>query len=107
MGYAFLVRDADPQARELLDDVFSAETVEAMQEGFASLTAEMEWRREEHERAEAEAMRQARKSGARDRPRPTKRVNEDALQAAIDAWADTGTAVTYELWTGDQDEEPV
>lgn len=81
------MRDADGRARELLDALFASESEEDMRRGFEDLSAEMKWRRDEHERAEAEAMKRARKGGrSGSRPRPTRRVSQTALEEAAAVW---------------------
>jgi hypothetical protein len=82
------MRDADGRARELLETLFASESEEDLRLGFDDLSSEMRWRREEHERMEAEAMKQARKGrgGSRSRPRPTRRVSQSALEEAAAVW---------------------
>lgn len=81
------MRDADGQARELLDALFASETEEDMRRGFEDLGAEMKWRRDEHARMEAEATKRARKGGGGgSRPRPNRRVSQTALEEAAAVW---------------------
>lgn len=94
------MRDADATARELFEGLFQSETLDDMQYGFDALRAEMDWRREEHERAEREAMKNARKKG-RARPRPTKRVSQRELDAAVAEWGPAPAPA------GDPDQAPV
>lgn len=85
-GYAFIIRDADPTARGLFDTLFGADSLEAMTGAFDALRAEMEWRRDEMDRIEAEARKQARKAGGRERPRAVRRVSQEELDAAVAVW---------------------
>jgi hypothetical protein len=84
-GELMLKTDADALWRRLLDDAFTADSVEEVERAFAALTAESEYRRKLADDAE-----QKQRAGVEGAPAHFRQVSQEQMDAALSevaSWA--------------------